>query len=59
MVLILHPGDDAIVEVREKRAHRGLSVTVEGLYWMLAARKVVADDLARKRAKRSRRGKKK
>jgi len=53
LVVILHPGTDPLIEVREVRKRKGLSITVEGLYYMLAMR---AESAASKRG-RTKRGK--
>jgi len=49
LVVILHPGAEPRIEVREKRKRKGLSITVEGLYYMLAMR---AASVASKRGRR-------
>ena len=54
LVVILHPGADPLVEVREKGRRSGYAVTVARLFTMLAIRAADvarAEKLAKRRAK--------
>lgn len=53
-VVILHPGETPLVEVREKGRRKGFAVPVANLYVMLAVRDADRSRAAKRKIKRGR-----